>query len=166
MSRITATRYHDFCAGHRVVGQGGKCEHLHGHNYRVHFTVAAKANATTGALDDVGRVIDFGVIKSQLCEWLELEWDHKFLAWDQDPLLKTVCCADPHSEGYLAQDSEATMDLLSGIVYLPFNPTAENMAEYLVMEVGPLVLRDSRAQLIKVVIEETAKCSAAFELGD
>jgi 6-pyruvoyl-tetrahydropterin synthase len=31
---ITATRYHEIDAGHRVVGQGGKCEHLHGHRYR------------------------------------------------------------------------------------------------------------------------------------
>ena len=34
---ITATRYHDICAGHRVYGHEGKCSHFHGHNYRIYF---------------------------------------------------------------------------------------------------------------------------------
>ena len=47
---VYAERYHDISCGHRVHGQGGHCEHLHGHNYRVHFTVTAEE------LDEVGRV--------------------------------------------------------------------------------------------------------------
>ena len=73
MSRITATRYHDISCGHRVSGHESKCQFLHGHNYRFHFTVEGSK------LDALGRVMDFGVIKSILCEWLEENWDHKFL---------------------------------------------------------------------------------------
>jgi len=72
MGTVTATRYHDFCAGHRVHGQGGKCENLHGHNYRVHFDIRASEGFEN--TDDVGRVLDFSVIKSILCEWLEENW--------------------------------------------------------------------------------------------
>ena len=70
---IVATRYHDISCGHRVANHESKCAHLHGHNYRITFECAAEE------LDNVGRVLDFSVIKSTLCEWLEANWDHHFL---------------------------------------------------------------------------------------
>ena len=57
---ITAERYHDISCGHRVVGHEGKCKNLHGHNYRFHFSIEANT------LDNVGRVIDFSIIKQVL----------------------------------------------------------------------------------------------------
>ena len=77
---ISISRYHDISAGHRVVGHENKCSHLHGHNFRVHFTVTAES------LDDIGRVIDFSIIKAQLCDWLETHWDHRFLMYEADEL--------------------------------------------------------------------------------
>ena len=87
---ITATRFHDFSCGHRVVGHEGKCKYLHGHNYRVHFTVTMKQSLDEAgrALDSVGRVLDFSAINSRLCQWLEREWDHKMLLWEKDPQRK------------------------------------------------------------------------------
>lgn len=137
---ITAERYHDISCGHRVVGHEGKCRHLHGHNYRIHFKVA-------GELDQVGRVLDFGVIKSRLCMWLEDHWDHRMLLWSDDP----------HVDGLLAVDPM--------IVLLPFNPTAENMAEHLLRVVGPDQLADTGCRLLSVRIEETSKCSATADIG-
>lgn len=137
MSRVTAERYHDLSCGHRVFGHEGKCAHLHGHNYRVTFTCAAEK------LDAVGRVIDFAVIKDKLCQWLELYWDHRFLVFDQDDWAHTLQLLDP-----------------TGAVVVPFNPTAENMAEYLLLIVGPLQLRGTGVKLIGVRVEETRKCAA------
>lgn len=136
---ITATRYHDFSCGHRVFGHESKCAHLHGHNYRVHFTCIAPE------LDDVGRVIDFSVIKELLCDWLEDNWDHKTLIWMEDPWAQELTIIDPT------------------VVTVVFNPTAEEMARYLVMVVGPYQLRHSQVNLIRVRVEETRKCSAEFE---
>lgn len=136
--RVSAERYHDICAGHRVYGHESKCAHLHGHNYRVHFTVE-------GELDSVGRVLDFSVIKAQLCMWLEDNWDHKFLMWEKDPQLEDM----------------KNIDFI-GVVPVSFNPTAENMAQYLVEQIGPQQLQGTGCQLIAVRIEETAKCSASF----
>lgn len=136
---ISATRYHDFSCGHRVVGHESKCAHLHGHNYRVHFTVYPVAG-----LDTVGRVLDFSVIKEKLCTWLEREWDHRMVLWDQDPMAFTLRALDPH-----------------GVVTVPFNPTAENMAEYLIGVVGPEQLRDTLCFLGTVTVDETRKCSAS-----
>ncbi len=137
----TARRYHDISCGHRVYGHESKCAHLHGHNYRIHFEIQ-------GELDSVGRVLDFSVIKSLLCMWLEDYWDHKFLVWENDPWAETLLRLDP-----------------TGTVVVPFNPTAENMAEYLVMVVGPARLLGSGYKLVKCEIEETRKCSAGFSRG-
>ena len=143
MGRVTATRYHDFCAGHRVHGQGGKCEHLHGHNYRVHFTIEAN-----DGLDGVGRVLDFSVIKSVLCQWLEDHWDHKMLIWKDDLILS-----------YLK-------DIDKTVVAVDFNPTAENMAAHLVNQIAPMMFRGAKLEckLVSCTIDETRKCSATYSL--
>jgi 6-pyruvoyltetrahydropterin/6-carboxytetrahydropterin synthase len=150
-------RYHDISCGHRVHGHESKCAHLHGHNYRVTFTcIPASDNQPTqrkffGAaqqpseLDDVGRVLDFSDIKSKLCMWLEEEWDHKFLVWQHDPLARELLLLDP-----------------AGVVVVAFNPTAENMAAYLVDVVGPQQLAGTGVRLMAVKVEETRKCSATY----
>ncbi len=137
---MLAKRYHDFCAGHRVHGHESKCAHLHGHNYRVHFDVQ-------GSLDALGRVMDFSVIKDRLCQWLEHNWDHRFLVWEKDPIAAYLWDIDK-----------------TGVIRVPFNPTAENMAEYLVTTVGPMQLQDTGCVLVSVEISETRKCSAQFSI--
>lgn len=134
-------RYHDISCGHRVHGHESKCAHLHGHNYRIFFTVQQDNNQ----LDLIGRVIDFSVIKSRLCEWLEKYWDHKMLIWVDDPYLDDLLDIDP-----------------TGVVPVEFNPTAENMAQHLVEVVGPSELKGTGCILIACRIEETRKCSATY----
>ncbi len=155
----TAERYHDISTGHRVVGHENKCRHLHGHNYRIHFVCAARQDCTP--LDDIGRVIDFGVIKEKLCMWVEDHWDHRFLAWEHDPLIR-ICSANILED---QQASDIDRDHWNdSIVFVPFNPTAENMAQHLVEVVGPQQLVGTGVELVSVRIEETAKCSASFQL--
>ena len=150
---ITAERYHDISCGHRVVGHEGKCRHLHGHNYRIFFTIEADQ------LDSVGRVLDFGVIKEKLCMWLEENWDHKFLAWQKDLVMQGIEAAlrTPGFAGTLGEYDQS-------IVWMPFNPTAENIAEYLVNVIAPVQLQDTGARLIKCTVEETRKCAATYEV--
>lgn len=138
---ITVERYHDISMGHRVVGHENKCRHLHGHNYRIYFT------CTADRLDSLGRVIDFGIIKLLLCQWLEDHWDHKMMLWSEDPLR-------PELERIVGED----------LVIVPFNPTAEQMAEYLTCHVGPQQLMGTGVRLLSVRVEETRKCSATFSL--
>lgn len=158
-------RYHDICAGHRVVGHESKCAHLHGHNYRFHFTCVPgvqppaqrkffgqKSEPNPDArdkrgLDNLGRVVDFSVVKATLCQWLEDKWDHKFLVWEHDPNLMDLTAIDP-----------------VGVVMVPFNPTAENMAQYLVEVVAPKLLDPEGVVLLSCRIEETRKCSAIYTL--
>ncbi len=159
---ITATRYHDISTGHRVHGHESKCQHLHGHNYRIHFY--CRAEHGVHSLDTLGRVIDFGVIKEKLCMWVEDNWDHQFLAWDHDDIMKGISDL-VFEETENSGCGPIANDMLEGsIVWTPFNPTAENMAQHLVRKVGPTQLAGTRVELYKVVIEETAKCSAEYEL--
>lgn len=145
-------RYHDISCGHRVHGHESKCQYLHGHNYRIHFTCEAEANPEN--LDGLGRVIDFGKIKELLCMWVEINWDHKFLAWKDDPIMNRITDAIVGVEGMRTYHGS--------IVWLPFNPTAENMAEYLVKTIGPNQLAGTGIRLVEVMIEETAKCHASY----
>jgi len=59
--RVEAT----FAAAHFLARYHGKCENLHGHNYRV------RVYARGGELDDSGMLVDFGVLKGRLREVLE-----------------------------------------------------------------------------------------------
>lgn len=139
---MQAFREHEFCYGHRVAGHESKCANLHGHNGRVIFYIEGPA------LDTVGRVLDFSVMKSTLVQWLEDNWDHKMLFWDKDVIGKNIhnFCVG-----------------MGGIILVPFNPTAENMAQYLVDVVGPKVLPE-HIRLVKVEFYETAKCGVVYEL--
>ena len=135
---MIVSRYHDISCGHVVSGHTGKCGNLHGHNYRIYFHCA-------GLVSGDGMVIDFADIKSGLCGWLESNWDHRFLVWDRDPIY-------------------ADLKKIDGTVCgVPFNPTAENMAQYLIDVVGPMAL-PSGITLQSVVVDETRKCSAVVSV--
>lgn len=140
---LTAERYHDISCGHRVVGHEGKCKHLHGHNYRIHFAIAGKE---TERVDKIGRVIDFSVIKNLFCDWLEKKYDHKMLIWSEDPLAPSLQEIDPE-----------------GVVIIPFNPTAENIADYLMYNISPGLLKDTGCHLVSIKVEETRKCSVTLK---
>lgn len=145
--KISAVRKLQFCAGHRVYNHEGKCAHLHGHNYLVYIhaqtndAIDADGKATT-QLDALGRVIDFSVLKEKFSQWLEQNWDHGFILWQDD--LEAI----------------AAMKTLSGqkLFLLGKNPTAENLAHYLLTEVAPVLLLNTGVKVIKIVLWETENC--------
>ena len=62
----------NFSAAHNLRGYKGKCEELHGHNWKVELVVE-KAE-----LDKTGMVLDFKYLKHKLYVVLE-KLDHKYL---------------------------------------------------------------------------------------
>lgn len=154
-----AERYHDISCGHRVSGHESKCAHLHGHNYRIHFICEAP-------LDALGRVLDFSAMKARLCMWLESEWDHRFLYWENDPimteLLEKFPRLKPDSNDRELRDWNASV---SSFVRLPFNPTAENMASYLIETVAPKVLQGTGVLCSRIEVWETRKCVGIAQLS-
>jgi len=59
-----------FASAHQLRGYKGKCENLHGHNWRVELTVAGSE------LNEIGLLIDFHDLKRILKEVLD-RLDHK-----------------------------------------------------------------------------------------
>ncbi len=62
----------DFSAAHRLENFYGKCESLHGHNWKVEVFLLGER------LDNAGLVRDFGVVKAKAREVLA-ELDHTYL---------------------------------------------------------------------------------------
>jgi 6-pyruvoyltetrahydropterin/6-carboxytetrahydropterin synthase len=61
-----------FSAGHALRGYRGKCENVHGHNYRVRVNVAGEQ------LDSIGLLYDFTHLKRILRALIQ-GVDHRFL---------------------------------------------------------------------------------------
>jgi len=61
-----------FAAGHALRGYKGKCENVHGHNYKVRVVLAGEK------LDPTGLVYDFVELKSRIAEVIR-RVDHQFL---------------------------------------------------------------------------------------
>ena len=61
-----------FAAGHALRGYQGKCENVHGHNYRVCVTIEGER------LNSIGLLVDFVEIKRILRDSIEY-LDHKFM---------------------------------------------------------------------------------------
>lgn len=139
---LTIMRRITFCAGHRLPGHGGKCENLHGHNY------AAEIYVSGDKQDSVGRLIDFADIKRLLKGWIDDHWDHSVILWEGD------------------RDAIAALEALtpSRLFLLPANPTAENMARYLLEVVCPKQLKGTGVWASRVVLWETPESCAEASL--
>ncbi|WP_303921346.1 6-carboxytetrahydropterin synthase QueD [Treponema berlinense] len=77
----------DFAAAHFLRDYNGKCENLHGHNYRVYVHVEGRT------LDKGGMLLDFSFLKSALKEVLR-KIDHTNLNdidfFDQNPSAERI----------------------------------------------------------------------------
>ena len=139
---MTIMRRVKFNAAHRLFRHEGKCQFFHGHNYFADFYV------TGPETDAVGRIIDFAQLKSLLKGWIDENWDHGFLLNIEDENgLNAIRMVEP-----------------TKYFVLPYNPTAENMARYLLEEVCPGVLNELGVQAVKVVIWETEESCAEATL--
>lgn len=136
--------------GHRVYGHESKCANMHGHNYIFEFIVRPKES-----LDLLGRVVDFSEVKKILCEWLEKNWDHKTILWEEDALVEELENMSMYGEG---------IKNLNGIIYVPFNPTAENIANHFLMHIAIDLTKNKDWYLYGIVLHETSKCSAEVYL--
>src|SRR6478672_12075038 len=63
---------HTFAAGHSLRNYRGKCENIHGHNYRVEVSVEGDS------LNETGLLVDFTELKRMLRQTSEY-LDHQFI---------------------------------------------------------------------------------------
>lgn len=136
---ITCTRRLEFDFAHRVLNHESKCKHWHGHRGVVEIEAHAEG------LDSIGRIIDFSVLKQKIGTWIDDNWDHNSIIFDED------------------LDSIAAFELIKGNkkpFVAPWNPTAENIANHLLTVVCPELLKDSGVTVVKVRFWETPNGSA------
>ena len=140
----TCVRKIQFCYGHRVMKHESKCATLHGHN-----GIAWVHATPIKGLDKIGRVIDFSVLKEKVGTWIDDNWDHTMILNQKD--VQTI---------ELVKKAPAFKD----IFILPYNPTAENLARYLLHIVCPKVLKKSGVIVYKITFWETENCYAEQSL--
>lgn len=105
------TRRLEFDAGHRVPSHASQCRHLHGHRYALEITLSGEIIRTEGAAEE-GMVMDFSEVKAIANRVLVDQWDHAFLAYQDDRKVVEFLATLPGHK----------------TVVLPVVPTAENLA--------------------------------------
>jgi 6-pyruvoyltetrahydropterin/6-carboxytetrahydropterin synthase len=135
---ITITRTLEFDSAHRVMNHESKCATLHGHRYKVEIV------ATCSNLDHLGRVVDFSVVKRKIGTWLDKYWDHTTILFKNDKTtIKHVKACPSYKPVYVTD----------------WNPTAENMATFL-LDLSNQLLKKDNVTVIKVIVHETPNCKA------
>lgn len=136
---IRCSRILEFDAAHRVMNHESKCANMHGHRYK------AEIHAEAENLDDLGRVIDFSVLKAKIGTWIDTYWDHNVILFEKDEeTVKALRWVQKNKEPFAA----------------PWNPTAENMAQYLLTVVCPRELAGTGVRVCMVRLWETPNCFA------
>jgi 6-pyruvoyltetrahydropterin/6-carboxytetrahydropterin synthase len=135
MSKITITRKLECDTGHRLMGHESKCRNVHGHRYVFEVTCEAPK------LDDVGRVIDFSVVKAEVGTWIDDNWDHAFVFQAGDPI-----------ETFLRDHNQRRFMMMAP-------PTAENMGA-LLLGVARDLMQKHGITVTRVRCHETPNCVA------
>ena len=90
-----------FAAAHRIVGSGGKCESMHGHNFKVVIAVSGSQ------LGEAGMLMDFGDLKKVLRE-ITGELDHSDL--NEHPAFKEASPSSENIAAFIFNRAQAKLD--------------------------------------------------------
>lgn len=90
-----------FAAGHALRGYRGKCENMHGHNYKIRVTLAGES------LDHIGLLYDFKNLKEAIQSTIQ-KLDHRFI--NEIPPFDVL---NPSAENLAKYFYEETIRLLS-----------------------------------------------------
>ncbi len=114
---------------------------LHGHRYALEATFMSKK------LDNLGRVIDFGVIKEVLGAWIDDNLDHNTILSINDKKLGDKISSETGQKIYYIQE----------------NPTAENIAQHIFYEICPKIFAKKAVKCVAIKLYETPNCYSNVE---
>jgi 6-pyruvoyl-tetrahydropterin synthase len=126
-------KYH-FYAAHRNKEAGEKCGRIHGHTYDVicHFEFNSIVNGLTMLFSDIDKIAE-PIIK---------QYDHTFLLYDKDPLVKVLeLNNEPFTE-------------------LPFETSAENMSIWILTQI-----KNAGLPIVKIELAETKTSKVIYEVS-
>lgn len=145
---LTITRKLEFDAGHRIPDHNSQCRNLHGHRYTLLITLVGAVIDQEGRSDN-GMVMDFSDVKALAKTHLVDLWDHAFLVYRNDTVVRQM------------------LDLLPGhkTVVLERIPTVENLARA-AFDILKDVYQDrygTGLSLHKITLYETPNCWAEVD---
>jgi 6-pyruvoyltetrahydropterin/6-carboxytetrahydropterin synthase len=141
---VTCTRRIEWDAMHRIPLHESKCRAFHGHRY------AAEITCVADALDPLGRVVDFGVIKQRVGGWIDQHWDHTAILMRGDPEAAPL--------------AEANARLGRPVYWMDRHPTAENLVAELAL-IAQRLLDDTGVIVARVRLWETPNGSSEWTRG-
>ena len=109
---LTITRKLEFDAGHRIPDHHSQCRNLHGHRYVLHVTLEGKPLEKEGDRSN-GMILDFSEVKKLAETHLVTPWDHAFLVYEKDTVVRRFLDSLPNHK----------------TVVLDRVPTVENMTQ-------------------------------------
>ncbi|MFT3883047.1 MAG: 6-carboxytetrahydropterin synthase [Gemmatales bacterium] len=152
---VRVTKDHlTFCSGHFITYEGGLCERLHGHNYKVAVEVS-------GPLDDNHYVFDFIALK-RLTMQISDELDHRMMLPTKSKLIKVETVADQVNVSFEKKRWSFPLD---DCVLLPIeNTTAELLAKYIAGRLRKSLLSECQftPTTLSVEVEESHGQSAIY----
>lgn len=144
----SVTIAHNFETGHRLPILPGKCQSLHGHSWWTHVTVTAPDGPNT--------IVEFGLLKKHLREWIDANLDHGLMLGADDPLADLLTA---YGKVFVFDPGEPRESLTYGLAW----PTVENTAR-LIERVADRILHDITrapgAYVSQVKVSETHVNSA------
>ena len=146
MKNTIITKEIEWDMGHRVPEHKSKCKNLHGHRYKIKVYIRGDV-VTEQHISNEGMVQDFGDIKTIIIENIHDMLDHGFMMYEKDKL---------KSEFNMMKQVHK-----QNIIFVPFIPTAENIAQWCFSQIESKINNSSR-YLVGVKIHETPTCSAYY----
>lgn len=129
---LRLTKRFRFEAAHAILNYDGPCSNIHGHSYVLEVTVTGPKQ------EDTGMVVDFKVIKKVVEEQVLNYFDHALLFNHNHP------------------DSVAFQSYHGKTFSLPFEPTAENLLEWMAERIQPAMPAGVVLAALKLVETESS----------
>lgn len=133
---VSLSKEVEFDAGHRVPDHASKCQHPHGHRYRLRVTCTGEVITEAGAADDA-MLVDFGDLKRWMTRYVHDVLDHGYVHRHDDPVAKAIAHVLPDAK----------------LISLERSPTAEVLAEWCWDQLEPVVETHWRGNLRLALVE-------------
>jgi 6-pyruvoyltetrahydropterin/6-carboxytetrahydropterin synthase len=140
---LSVTRRFEWDSMHRIPNHESVCRAFHGHRYAAEIVCAAPA------LDQVGRIIDFSLIKQEIGSWIDRNFDHTAILQrdDDDPAIRAIVATNA--------------GVGKPVYFLDGPPTVENIVQELARHATAL-MAPYNITVEQIRIWETPNCSTTW----
>jgi 6-pyruvoyltetrahydropterin/6-carboxytetrahydropterin synthase len=147
MAKIRVTRFFEFEMAHALWNYDGLCRNIHGHSYKLYITVMGEP-VQNDQHPKNGMVIDFGDLKRIVKQEIVDRFDHSLMMYQKSPHQVLIELGNMYERHHLVQ----------------FQPTCENMVEYIAEKIIPLLPEGIILKNVKLF--ETANSCAEWLADD